>query len=82
MTARSIPGLADAEGSPSAPPSPASAAPSANTPVNSRRWSTPRAATISRSSVAARTSVPQRVRVNSSHSRPRTSGPTAISTRS
>ena len=77
-----LPGLADADGRASAPPSPASAAPSANTPVNNRRWSTPRAATISRSSVAARTSVPQRVRVNSSHSSPRTSGPTPISSRS
>ena len=51
-----------ASGSASAPPIPASAAPSVNTLENSTRWSTPRAATMSRSCVAARTSVPQRVR--------------------
>ena len=37
MTARSMPGFADADGSASAPPRPASAAPNANTPVNSHR---------------------------------------------
>ena len=42
----------------------------------------PSALTISRSCVAARTSVPQRVLVSSSHSRPSTSGPTTIRNRS
>ena len=46
----------------SAPPSPARAAPSANTAVKSRAWSIPSAATMSRSCVAARMSTPQRVR--------------------
>ena len=49
----------------SAPPRPASNAPSANTPVKSQLWFTPSAPTISRSSVAARISMPQRVRVSS-----------------
>ena len=50
--------------------------------VKSQRWLTPSAPTISRSWVAARTSRPQRVRVSSSQSRPRTSGPTKIENRS
>ena len=66
----------------SAPPSPANAAPSANTAVKSRAWSTPRAATISRSCVAARMSTPHRVRWNSHQSPSATSGPTTISARS
>ena len=45
-----------------APARPARAEPSAKTPVKSRAWSTPSSATISRSSVAARISTPQRVR--------------------
>ena len=65
-----------------APPKPASSAPSANTPVKSHFWFTPSAPTISRSSVAARISVPQRVRLRSSQSAPSTSGPTAIRKRS
>ena len=42
----------------------------------------PRAPTISRSWVAARTKVPKRVRVSSSHSRPKMTGPMTISNRS
>ena len=53
---------------------PARSAPSAKTPVNSHFWLTPSAATMSRSCVAARTSTPQRVRWNSSHRSPSTSG--------
>ena len=79
MTDRSICRLADPSGNASAPPSPASPAPSANTVVNSIRWSTPSAATMSRSCVAARTSVPHRVRVNSSHSAPQHQRPDARS---
>ena len=79
---RSICKLAERSGSASAPPKAASAAPSANTVVNNRRWSTPKAPTISRSCVAARTSVPQRVRENSSQSSTRTTGPAPISARS
>ena len=60
--------MAGSRGSCSAPPRPASKAPSANTAVNSQAWLTPSAPTISRSCVAARTSVPQRVRVSSSQS--------------
>ncbi|CPK66828.1 Uncharacterised protein [Bordetella pertussis] len=41
----------------------------------------PSAPSISRSCVAARTRVPQRVRVSSSQSSPSTTGPTTISTR-
>ena len=47
---------------------PGEQAPKAKTEVKSRRWLTPSAPTISRSCVAARTSVPQRVRWNSSQS--------------
>ncbi len=82
MVCRSISRLAGSRGSCNAPPRPASIAPSANTEVNSQAWLTPRAATMSRSCVAARTSVPQRVRVSSSHSRPSTAGPTTIRNRS
>ncbi len=70
--------LAASRGTWSAPPRPASAAPRKNTEVNSHFWLTPSAATMSRSWVAARTSLPQRVRWNSSHSAPSTSGPTAM----
>ncbi len=65
-------------GSCSAPPRPARHEPRKNTDVNSRRWLTPSAPTISRSNVAARTSVPQRVLLNSSHSAPSTIGPSTI----
>ena len=82
MLSRSRLSEAGSRGNCSAPPRPASSAPSANTLVNSRAWLTPSAATISRSCVAARTSVPQRVRVSSSHKAPSTSGPTTISSRS
>src|SRR5688572_33084030 len=51
-TARSSSRFAGSRGIASAPPSPASAAPSMNTPVNSQRWLTPSAPVISRSSVA------------------------------
>ncbi|CFM94636.1 Uncharacterised protein [Bordetella pertussis] len=81
MVRRSRLRLAGSRGSCSAPPSPASMAPSANTPVNSQAWFTPSAPSISRSCVAARTRVPQRVRVSSSQSSPSTTGPTTISTR-
>src|SRR2546425_12100238 len=60
ITARSIPRLAGSRGIALAPPKPASRAPNANTAVNRRRSFTPSAAAISRSWVAARTSVPQR----------------------
>ena len=49
-------------GSWAAPPRPASIEPRKKVPVNSHAWLTPSAPTISRSSVAARTSVPHRVR--------------------
>ena len=81
-TVRSICRLADPPGSDSAPPRPASAAPSANTAENSRFSLTPRAATIWRFSVAARTSTPNRVRRISSHSNASISGPMAIRYRS
>ena len=77
IVCRSRPRLAGSRGSCSAPPSPASIVPRANTLVNSHAWFTPSALTISRSCVAARTSVPQRVRVSSSHSAPSTTGPAA-----
>jgi hypothetical protein len=65
-----------------APPSPARNEPSTKTEVKSRDWSTPSAATISRSWVAARISTPQRVRWKSSQ-RPRaTSGPNRMIARS
>ena len=82
MMCRSISRLAGSRGNCSAPPRPASMAPIANTAVNSQAWLTPRAPTISRSCVAARTSVPQRVRVSSVQSRPSTMGPTTIRNRS
>src|SRR3989344_4146560 len=82
MVLRSISSVAGSRGNCNAPPRPASSAPRANTAVNSQAWFTPRALTISRSCVAARTSVPQRVRVSSSHNRPSTTGPTTIRNRS
>ena len=82
MVSRSSPRFAGSRGSCSAPPKPASIAPNANTPVKSHAWLTPKAPTISRSCVAARTSVPQRVRVSSSHSAPSTAGPTTIKNKS
>jgi len=82
IVARSSPRFAGSRGNCNAPPRPASIVPSANTPVNSHAWLTPSALTISRSWVAARTSVPQRVFVSSSQSPPSTSGPTAIRNRS
>ena len=82
MRFRSMSRLALSRGNCSAPPSPASSEPSANTAVNSHAWLTPSALTISRSCAQARTSVPQRVRLSSSHSAPSTSGPAAIKNKS
>ena len=82
MMLRSISRLTDSRGIWTAPPSPASAAPTKKTPENRRLWLLPSAPTISRSWVAARTSVPQRVRWNRSHMAPSTSGPSTISARS
>ena len=82
MVLRSISSVAGSRGNCKAPPSPASSAPNANTSVKSQAWFTPSALTISRSCVAARTSVPQRVRVSRSQSRPSTTGPTTIKNRS
>jgi len=82
MVFRSISSVAGSRGNCSAPPRPASNAPSANTAVKSQAWLTPSALTISRSCVAARTSVPKRVRVSSSHTRPSTTGPMTIRNRS
>ena len=78
MVWRSISSVAGSRGSCSAPPRPANMAPSANTAVNSHAWFTPSALTMARSWVAARTSVPKRVRVSSSQTRPSTTGPTTI----
>ncbi len=66
----------------SAPASPARNEPSTNTEVNRRDWSTPSAATISRSWVAARMSTPHRVRWKSAHSPSATTGPAPIMARS
>ena len=82
MVNRSRLSEAGSRGSCSAPPKPASIAPSANTLVNSQAWFTPSAPTISRSCVAARTSMPQRVRLSSNHSAPSTSGPATINSKS
>ncbi len=82
MMAMSMCRFTASRGTCSAPPNPASADPRNNTPVNSRAGSTPSADAMSRSCVAARTSTPQRVRVNSSHSSASTSGPNPISIRS
>ena len=68
MMARSMPRFAGSRGSCSAPASPARQAPSANTSVNSRASSMPSAPTSTRFSVAARISMPKRVRVSSHHS--------------
>ena len=62
MTAVSITVVSGTRGTCSAPASPARNEPSTKTPVKSRAWSTPSAATISRSCVAARIRTPQRVR--------------------
>ena len=82
ITCRSIVWLAACRGSSSAPPRPARKTPSAKTLVNNHFWLTPRAATISRSCVAARTSTPQVVRRKSSHRNARTSGARAMSSKS
>ena len=79
ITARSICSVIDSRGICSAPASPARKAPRANTPVNSTRRFTPSASAITPSLVAARTSMPQRVRWNSHHNTPNTSGPAASS---
>ena len=50
-----------------APPRPARKDPRKKILVNSRAWFTPKASDISRSSVAARTKIPQRVRFSNSH---------------
>ena len=76
MTARSICNVTDSRGICRAPASPARKLPSAKTAVKSQARFTPSAAAISPSCVAARTAMPQRVRRNSSHNRPKTSGPT------
>ena len=65
MIRRSMSWDTASRGSCKAPPSAASPAPSANTEVNSQAWLTPSAPAISRSWVAARTRIPQRVRRNS-----------------
>ena len=78
ISARSRLRLAGSCGICNAPPSAARKVPSANTEVNSQRWLTPSAPTISRSCVAARTSNPQRVFVSSSQSAPSTTGPMKI----
>src|SRR5215510_1047871 len=54
IATRSVARLAGSRASCNAPPSPASAAPRANTDVNKTAWFTPSALTISRSWVAAR----------------------------
>jgi hypothetical protein len=82
MVSMSISRLAGSRGSCSAPPRPASNVPRANTAVNSQAWFTPRAPTISRSCVAARTRMPKRVLASSRVRPSSTSGPTAISSRS
>ena len=82
MMFKSISRLAGSRGSCKAPPRPARKAPSANTAVNSQAWLTPSALTMSRSCVAARTSVPQRVLVSSSHSKHSTTGPATIKNKS
>ena len=53
MIERSIESVADSRGICRAPPSPASSAPRANTPVKSHFWFTPSASAISRSSRAS-----------------------------
>lgn len=78
MVSMSISRLAGSRGNCSAPPRPASSVPSAGLAVNSQAWLTPRAPTISRSCVAARTRVPKRVLVNKSVRPRRTQGPAAI----
>ena len=82
MVVMSISRLAGSRGNCKAPARPASSVPSANTAVNSQAWFTPSAPTISRSCVAARTSVPKRVRVSSRCRPSNTSGPTAMSSQS
>ncbi|MNT17813.1 hypothetical protein D3C72_1529890 [compost metagenome] len=82
MISRSSPSVAGTRGAASAPPSPARKAPRVKAEVNSQAWFTPSAASIVRFSAAARSSLPQRVRISSSQSRPRTTGPAAISRRS
>ena len=82
MVAMSRPRLAGSRGNCKAPPKAASIEPSANTLVNNQAWFTPSADNMSRSCVAARTSVPQRVRCNSSQTSASTSGPIRISNRS
>ena len=74
--------LADSLGSCRAPPSPANIAPIVNTEVNKIAWLTPKAATISRSWVAALIKVPQRVFFNKSQSNPNITGPITIRKRS
>ena len=79
MMPRSMDRLAAWRGICNAPPSPAMNAPSTKTEVNRTFWLMPSAPTISRSWVAARTVMPQRVRWNSSHRAPRASGPRTTS---
>jgi hypothetical protein len=82
IATKSVARLAGSRATCSAPPRPASAAPSAKTLVNSTAWLTPRAPTISRSCVAARTSRPKRVRASAKCSTSRTNGPITIRNRS
>ena len=82
MVSKSNPRLAGSRGNCKAPPKPASAQPRANTLVNNQRWWMPKAPTISRSWVAARTKVPKRVRVSNNHNRPNTTGPMTINSKS
>ena len=78
----SISRLAPPFGSWMAPARPARKEPRKKTELNSQAWLTPSAPTISRSAVAARTRMPQRVRRRTSQSRSSTSGAAPISTRS
>ena len=82
MMFKSISKLAGSRGNCKAPPKPAKVAPKANTAVNNQAWLTPKALTISRSWVAARTKVPKRVRVSNNHNSAKTIGPATIKNKS
>ena len=73
---------ADSRGNCKAPPRPAKKHPRAKTAVKSQAWRIPKALAMARSSVAARTKIPQRVRCSSSHSKAHTAGPAAIKNKS
>ncbi len=82
MMLRSIRRLTNSRGTWSAPPRPARNEPTMNAEVKRTRWLTPSAPTISRSCVAARTRMPQRVRWKSSQMSPKTTGPMTMRARS